>query len=313
VVHIPFLDFRSYSRAVGLFDINLAPLVVDSFSQGKSNLKFLEAALFGVPTVASPSEPYAAIIRNGENGFLAATTEEWLAALRTLCASRDCRVAMGEKARQTALTRYSDEALAAHLKQQLATHPSLQPTHTARVLHIISSLSELTTCWEAVPIQPEHRPTVLVLAAQKEQGTATAVQRVSNQFADFFWSQINPEPPSGKRADLFSDLIEPLGASDLAILANPSAQGIALGEQLFQKGSRIGLILTKLAWPQTEPYDPRFAEQSLPESLSAWLGLRFLIEKAEFVIAGTAEVAEILRVNGFSGRFRIQPDPNQST
>ena len=76
---------------VARFDINLAPLEVGNiFCEAKSELKYFEAALVDVPTVASPTEPYRNAIRHGETGFLADTTDEWYAALKQLVQDRSC-------------------------------------------------------------------------------------------------------------------------------------------------------------------------------------------------------------------------------
>ena len=65
-------------------DVSLAPLRRDRFSDAKSEVKYLEAAAVGVPTIASASPAFEVAIRPGENGLLAATRAEWDAALRAL-------------------------------------------------------------------------------------------------------------------------------------------------------------------------------------------------------------------------------------
>jgi glycosyltransferase involved in cell wall biosynthesis len=63
---------------IGSFDINIAPLEVGNvFCEAKSELKFFEAALVDVPTVASPTGPYRRAIRDEVTGFLAASSEDW--------------------------------------------------------------------------------------------------------------------------------------------------------------------------------------------------------------------------------------------
>ena len=63
---------------IGSFDINIAPLEVGNvFCEAKSELKFFEAALVDVPTVASPTGPYRRAIRDEVTGFLAGSSEDW--------------------------------------------------------------------------------------------------------------------------------------------------------------------------------------------------------------------------------------------
>lgn len=81
------------------FDINLAPLEVGNpFCEAKSELKFFEAALVEVPTIASPTAPFSSAIIDGKTGFLARTTDEWHAALVRLVDNRDLRRSMGQMA-----------------------------------------------------------------------------------------------------------------------------------------------------------------------------------------------------------------------
>jgi glycosyltransferase involved in cell wall biosynthesis len=69
-------------REVARFDINLAPLEArNPFCEAKSELKFFEAALVEVCTIATPTGPLRRAIRDGETGFLATTTEDYYAAL----------------------------------------------------------------------------------------------------------------------------------------------------------------------------------------------------------------------------------------
>ena len=50
-------------------DINIAPLELNNpFTAAKSELKYFEAAVFGVPTIASRVGPFRYCIRQGENG-----------------------------------------------------------------------------------------------------------------------------------------------------------------------------------------------------------------------------------------------------
>lgn len=67
------------------FDVSLAPLEVGNFfCEAKSELKYFEAALVDVPTIASPTDPYRRAIRHGVTGFLAGNTAQWIESLAHL-------------------------------------------------------------------------------------------------------------------------------------------------------------------------------------------------------------------------------------
>ena len=68
----------------------------------------------GLPVIASPVPAYKDIIVQGENGYLATTRDEWLACFEAL---RDPqrRSAVGRKARESVIHRYSKEEQALKL------------------------------------------------------------------------------------------------------------------------------------------------------------------------------------------------------
>lgn len=76
-------------------DINLAPLAPSTFNDCKSELKIFEAALHRVPTIASPSQSYANAIKNGRNGILARTPNDWEVSLERLIQDANLRKKMG--------------------------------------------------------------------------------------------------------------------------------------------------------------------------------------------------------------------------
>lgn len=109
---VPFVPFKNYADAVARFDVNLAPLVPNVFNDCKSNIKFLEASMNSVPSVASPRAEFASIIRNGENGFLAENEDEWVDRLSRLVESSELRTRLGRAARDSALSRVSENGVA---------------------------------------------------------------------------------------------------------------------------------------------------------------------------------------------------------
>jgi glycosyltransferase involved in cell wall biosynthesis len=112
VERIGFLGPADLLRRIAETDINLAPLELGNpFCEGKSELKFFEAGLVGVPTVASATETFRAAIEDGISGFLARDTAEWRRAIELLIASESRRKAMGEAARAAAQARFSIAAV----------------------------------------------------------------------------------------------------------------------------------------------------------------------------------------------------------
>ncbi|WP_425102315.1 glycosyltransferase family protein [Tropicibacter sp. S64] len=116
IEHRPEVPFEDLPQALSDIAINLAPLEPGNpFCDAKSELKYFEAALVGVPTVASPTPPFAAAIEDGVTGFLAATEAEWLDRLSRLIDSPDTRATLARAARRQALERFGPEAQKAAL------------------------------------------------------------------------------------------------------------------------------------------------------------------------------------------------------
>ena len=107
VRRVPFLAAQDYYRALRQFDINLAPLEAGVFNDAKSNIKFIEAAVFGIPTVASPCAAFTQVVRSGENGFLAHNADAWFASLAALVQDKSLRQKIGQQARTDALAHYA--------------------------------------------------------------------------------------------------------------------------------------------------------------------------------------------------------------
>ncbi len=109
------------SEEIAQVDVALAPLEPDNpYCRAKSEVKYVEAGLVGVPVVATPTEAFRFAIRDGENGFLAATTEDWIRALRALIERPELRRRVGARAREDVLRRYAPEARSRELVEVLA-------------------------------------------------------------------------------------------------------------------------------------------------------------------------------------------------
>lgn len=112
IERVEFLPPADLLRCIAETDINLAPLEIGNpFCEAKSELKFFEAALIGVPTIASATEPFATTIEDGISGFLARNEAEWRTALDLLVSSEACRKAVGEAAKRRALDLFGPAAV----------------------------------------------------------------------------------------------------------------------------------------------------------------------------------------------------------
>jgi glycosyltransferase involved in cell wall biosynthesis len=98
---------QSEAEEVGQFDIGIMPMPDDVWSRGKCAFKALQYMAMGVPPVCSPIGTNTEVITHGENGLLAATTEEWLTQLEMLIDKPDFRRRLGVSARKTVEQRYS--------------------------------------------------------------------------------------------------------------------------------------------------------------------------------------------------------------
>ena len=106
----PLVPLARLPDELARFDVNLAPLEVGNpFCEAKSELKYFEAAVVDVPTIASPTEPYRAAIVPGETGLLAATSAEWQAALLRLVDDRPLRRRLAKNARHHVLHRHGPD------------------------------------------------------------------------------------------------------------------------------------------------------------------------------------------------------------
>jgi glycosyltransferase involved in cell wall biosynthesis len=117
------------------FDINIVPLEVgNDFCEAKSELKFFEAALVGVPTVASPTSTFYGAIKDGVTGFLAHTESEWHRLVRRLCEASELRKKVGEQARNVVIWRYGPERRTLALRRLSDGINTDKPVQTATSL-----------------------------------------------------------------------------------------------------------------------------------------------------------------------------------
>ena len=109
---IPNLEFIQWTKAseideLSKFSVGVMPLSNDDWTKGKCGFKALQYMALGIPTIASNVGVNPEIIEHGMNGFLADSSQEWLACLRQLYHESARSRAIGQAAAETVHKRYS--------------------------------------------------------------------------------------------------------------------------------------------------------------------------------------------------------------
>ena len=99
------VDYLKLQRLISEVDVNIAPLVINDFTNCKSELKFFEAAMVETTTIASPTYAFKHAITDGKNGFLA-QPGEWYGKLEHLYSHPEENKKIAKKANEYALKHY---------------------------------------------------------------------------------------------------------------------------------------------------------------------------------------------------------------
>ncbi len=106
----PFSPWKKHLENIASVDVNIAPLEIGNpFCESKSELKFIEAGIVGVPTVATSTQTFQEAIEDGVDGFVAGDDEEWKEKLEKLISDKDLRASMGQKAWEKVLREYTNK------------------------------------------------------------------------------------------------------------------------------------------------------------------------------------------------------------
>lgn len=152
IIKIDLLNWEDLILETSSLWINLAPFEMDSlFCHAKSQLKFVEAGLSGVPTVASPVPSFAESIKSGLTGILARTDAEWYQALKSLLDDNELHDQMSHEARRVALSRFSPQAIGHRLlevyRDIIQQHEIKRSTSTPTDRHGLRKIEGLSITW----------------------------------------------------------------------------------------------------------------------------------------------------------------------
>lgn len=103
----PFSGYYRYLEALSQIDINIVPLVSDRFNACKSAIRYIEASVCGVPTIASSIGQFSEIIENGRDGYLADSHESWILTLQQLVENQELRLLMASAANNKVMTHHT--------------------------------------------------------------------------------------------------------------------------------------------------------------------------------------------------------------
>lgn len=108
VKQFPYAQREKHFENVASVDINIAPLEIgNSFCEAKSELKYFEAGIVEVPTVAAATDPFVRAVKDGVDGYVAKGTAQWTQKLEKLITDEELRKTMGKSAREKALAQYT--------------------------------------------------------------------------------------------------------------------------------------------------------------------------------------------------------------
>lgn len=106
VINEPW-SIRTEEEQIRSFDIGIMPMPDNSWTKGKCAFKAILYMAHGIPCVCSPVGANNRIVKDGVNGFLAGTNEEWVEKLALLIKDPALRERMGAAGRDTIAKEYS--------------------------------------------------------------------------------------------------------------------------------------------------------------------------------------------------------------
>jgi glycosyltransferase involved in cell wall biosynthesis len=152
------LMMRDYEKFSEYFsgldcDIFIAPLKDTFFNQCKSPIKFLEYSTLGIPGVYQRLAAYTSTVIHGVNGFLASTTDDWVAEISRLVEDQELRERTGRAAQQTVqqnwlLSQHCQDWVEAYQKALHWVRQPDEPHGQDETLHLFERLASQVEDWQ---------------------------------------------------------------------------------------------------------------------------------------------------------------------
>jgi glycosyltransferase involved in cell wall biosynthesis len=109
---LPAVPIPDVAGVISGFDIGLAPIIDSAFNRSKSDLKFLEYSICGVPGVYSAVGPYKHAVKPGRTGLLARTHTDWYDHISSLIKNERTRRKIADAAQSVARDRLAEANVA---------------------------------------------------------------------------------------------------------------------------------------------------------------------------------------------------------
>jgi len=130
----PESDLESYWDILSSeADINLAVLSSTEVTDTKSEIKWLEASMFGIPSVVSSTATYRDVVEHNETGFICEDSDQFFNTLDSLIVDKSLRARIGTSAKDKVLNTYNIKAQSNELQNILTRFKSNTKTGKLRV------------------------------------------------------------------------------------------------------------------------------------------------------------------------------------
>lgn len=108
VIFKELVPYPELQYEIGRVDVNIIPLVKNSFNQAKSELKYFEAGILKVPSCITKTDLYTSFVKDNKNGIFC-EEGQWFNALEKLYLNPNLKEEIGESAYETTVKLYLPE------------------------------------------------------------------------------------------------------------------------------------------------------------------------------------------------------------
>ena len=152
IIKIGLLEHKDYYYLISQCDIAIMLGASEQFNASASNTGYIEASALSIPSVCCDVPELSAAVRNGKDGFIARSSDEWLSDLQKLIDDRELRHAIGKAAHETVLQNFSLNGLGRQLFSLLEPYAVInggrQSVLIVNVLYGVSSFGGATVVAE---------------------------------------------------------------------------------------------------------------------------------------------------------------------